>query len=176
MNRTSTLLRLALFACTLPLAAHAQDSKPVHAYRITYTLITSDAGKRVGVEHFAMTVNTSTGHGKLKIGEKVPVATGSYSDSKTNVQTQFTYLDVGINIDVTLSEASNGLLIASNVEQSSVAPERTVISGVSEPVVRQVVLYNSSTLTPGKSVNVGSLDLPDSQRHIDIEVSIEPLP
>ena len=187
MIRTSTLLRLALLPCLLPFAAHAQDAaKPVHGYRITYTITTSDAGKRVGVEHFAMTVNTATGlapdgraaagRGNLKIGEKVPVATGTYSDTKTNVQTQFTYLDVGMNIDATVSETPTGLLIASKVEQSSVAPERTVISGVSEPVVRQMVLTNSSTIAAGKSVSVGSLDLPDSQRHVDIEVSIEPLP
>jgi hypothetical protein len=187
MNRTCTLLHLAVLTCVLPLAAHAQDAaKPVHGYRVTYTLTTSDAGKRVGVEHFAMTVNTApatfqdgrtySGRGSLKIGEKVPVATGSYSDTKTNVQTQFTYLDVGINIDATVTEAPNGLLVSSKVEQSNVAPERTVISGVSEPVIRQMVLTNSSTLTAGKAVTVGSLDLPDSQRHIDIEVSVEPLP
>ena len=187
MNCTSTLLRLALITCMLPFAAHAQDTaKTTHGYRVTYTLATSDAGKRVGIEHFAMTVSTGptvatdgrtfSGRGSLKIGEKVPVATGTYSDTKTNVQTQFTYLDVGINIDATVSETSTGLLIASKVEQSSVAPERTVISGVSEPVVRQMVLTNSSTITAGKSVSVGSLDLPDSQRHVDIEVSIEQLP
>jgi len=187
MNRTSTLLRLALLTCTLPLAAHAQDAtKPVHGYRVIYTLTTSDAGKRVGLEHFAMTVNTAattsadghtnSGRGSLKIGQKVPVSTGTYSDSKSSVQTQFTYLDVGINIDATVTEGPGGLLIASKVEQSSVAPEPVVISGVAEPLIRQMVLTNSSTLVPGKTVSVGSLDLPDTQRHVDIEVSVEQLP
>ena len=42
----------------------------------------------------------------LKIGEKIPVATGSYSSTLSTtaslgVQTQFTYLDVGVNIDMT---------------------------------------------------------------------------
>jgi hypothetical protein len=187
MNRTSTLLRIALFTCMLPFAAHAQDAtKPVHGYRVTYTLTTTDAGKRVGLEHFAMTVDTAplkqrdghsdSGRGTLKIGQKVPVSTGTYSDSKSSVQTQFTYLDVGINIDATVAESSSGLLIVSKVEQSSVAPQPVVISGVSEPVIRQILLENSSTLTPGNAVKVGSLDLPDTQRHIDIEVSVEPLP
>jgi hypothetical protein len=187
MNRTSTLLRLATLACILPLAAHAQDAaKPVHGYRITYTLTTTDAGKRVGLEHFAMTVSTApivaqdgrtySGRGSIKIGQKVPVATGSYSDTKSSVQTQFTYLDVGINIDATVTEAPTGLLISSKVEESSVAPVPVKISDVSEPVIRQMVITNSSTLTPGKAVSVGSLDLPDTQRHVDIEVSVEPLP
>jgi hypothetical protein len=187
MNRTSTLLCLATLSCMLPLAAHAQDAaKPVHGYRVTYTLTTSDAGKRVGIEHFTMTVDTApltqrdghsdSGRGTLKIGQKVPVATGSYSDAKSAAQTQFTYLDVGINIDARLTESPTGLLIVSKVEQSSVAPQPVVISGVSEPIIRQVVLENSSTLSLGKTVAVGSLDLPDTQRHIDIEVSVELLP
>ncbi len=43
----------------------------------------------------------------LKIGSKIPVATGSYSagaaitTASLGVQTQFTYLDVGVNIDMT---------------------------------------------------------------------------
>jgi len=187
MNRASTLLRLALLTCTLPLAAQAQDAaKPVHGYRVTYTLTTTDAGKRVGLEHFAMTVNTaittspdgrtSSGRGSVKIGQKVPVSTGTYSDAKSSVQTQFTYLDVGINIDATVTEGPTGLLIGSKVEESSVAPQPVVIAGVSEPIIRQMVLTNSSTVNPGKSVSVGSLDLPDMQRHVDIEVSIEQLP
>jgi hypothetical protein len=187
MNRTSMLLRLAVLTCISPLAARAQDAvKPVHGYRVTYTLTTSDAGKRVSLEHFAMTVNTATGMGQdgrsssgrgtVKIGQKIPVATGSYSDAKNNAETQFTYLDVGINIAATVTESASGLLIASKVEMSSVAPEPVTISGVSEPLIRQVVVENSSTVTAGKAVRVGSLDMPDTQRHLDIEVSVEPLP
>ncbi len=43
----------------------------------------------------------------LKIGQKIPIATGSYNAgvstgvSSIGVQTQFTYLDVGVNIDMT---------------------------------------------------------------------------
>ncbi len=43
----------------------------------------------------------------LKIGQKIPVATGSYNAgvstgvASIGVQTQFTYLDVGVNIDIT---------------------------------------------------------------------------
>ena len=46
-------------------------------------------------------------HATLKIGSKIPVATGSYSagtaitSASLGVQTQFTYLDVGVNIDIT---------------------------------------------------------------------------
>ncbi len=184
---TRRTLALIAFACALPLAAPAQQQpeKPIHGYRVTYTLTTTDAGKRVSLDHYAMTVDTApvqfsdgrtySGRGTIKIGQKVPVATGSSGDEKSGIQTQFTYLDIGINLDATVTESPTGLLIASKVEQSSVAPEPVAIGGVNEPLIRQMVITNSSTITPGKTLTVGSLDLPDTKRHIDIEVSVEPV-
>src|SRR5580658_10936544 len=100
MNR---ILSLALLACAVPALAQAQQAstppKPLaHTYRLSYTLTVADAGKRIGVQHFTMTVSAPTNRGSVKMGEKVPVVTGSYSEAKSDVQTQFTYLDVGINI------------------------------------------------------------------------------
>jgi hypothetical protein len=39
-----------------------------------------------------------------------------------------------------------------------------------------MVLSNTSLLVPGKPVTLGSLDLPDTTRHIDIEVTAEQAP
>jgi hypothetical protein len=111
------------------------------------------------------------------MGEKIPVVTGSYGpNAQAGAQTQFTYLDVGINIDATVSEDANGIELSSKVEQSSVAPAPAKLDGVDEPVIRQMVLSNTSLLVPGKAVTLGSLDLPDTTRHIDIEVTAEQAP
>ena len=181
MNRTPVFLSLALLACTVPALAQTQQAptppKPLaHTYRLSYTLTVADAGKRIGVQHFTMTVSAPTNRGSVKMGEKVPVATGTYSDAKSAAQTQFTYLDVGINIGATVAEETNGISLNSKVEQSSVAPVRVTISGVSEPVIRQMVLENTSIIVPGKSVSLGTMDIPDSTNHVEIEVSVEQLP
>jgi hypothetical protein len=189
MNRKYIMLGLAALLCALPRVAQAQDTaKPMHAYRITYTLTTTEGGKRIGAEFYAMTLDTAsnvqdghifTGRGNIKVGQKIPVATGSFSgDHNAGTQTQFTYLDIGINIDATLTEATTGLLLVSKVEQSSVAPQPAIIAGVSEPVIRQVVLNNSSGITLGKTstLTVGSMHLPDTQRRIDVEVNVEQIP
>jgi len=178
MNR---ILSLALLACTVPALAQTQQAstppKPLaHTYRLSYTLTIADGGKRIGVQHFTMTVSAPTNRGTVKMGEKVPVATGTYSDAKSAAQTQFTYLDVGINIGATVAEETNGISLNSKVEQSSVAPVRVTISGVSEPVIRQMVLENTSIIVPGKSVSLGTMDIPDSTNHVEIEVSVEQLP
>ena len=186
MNRTNLLLASSLFVCLLPAALPAQQapaaappiSKPLaHTYRLTYTLTVSEANKRVGVQHFAMTVSAPTNRGTVKMGEKIPVVTGSYGPNpQAGVQTQFTYLDVGINIDATVAEDANGIELTSKVEQSSAAPAPAKLDGVDEPVIRQMVLMNTSLLLPGKSVTLGSLDIPDSTRHIEIDVMAEQLP
>jgi hypothetical protein len=144
---------------------------------VAYTLIVTEAGKRVEVQHFTMTVSAPTNRGTLKMGEKVPVITGSYGPNpQTGMQTQFTYLDVGINIDATVAEDSNGIELTSKVEQSSVAPAPAKLADVNEPVIRQMVLTNTSLLVPGKPVTLGSLDIPDSTRHVEIDVTAEQVP
>ena len=79
--------------------------RPKKSYRLTYTVSEKDGAKLINTEHFSMVVasgQTTT----LKQGSKFPVATGSYSASGSNaagVQTQFTYIDVGMNFDATLT-------------------------------------------------------------------------
>jgi len=78
----------------------------------------------------------------LKIGQKIPVATGSYSagvstTTTVGVQTQFTYLDVGVNIDMTPTvHYDREVSLKLSVEVSSEAGSST-ISGVTEPIIAQ---------------------------------------
>jgi len=152
--------------------------RPKKTYRLTYTVTEMDAGKPIGTQHFAMIV-VSGQNTTLKQGSKVPIATGTYSPGSsganagaTGLQTQFTYLDVGMNFDATLDEFVNGVRLRSNVEQSSIAEERSGV-GPQDPIVRQTSLKGASFLTPGKPLMLGSVDIPGSTRHLDVEVVME---
>jgi len=148
--------------------------RPHKTYRLTYTLTDLDGGKRIGTEHFSMIVVTGQ-QTTLKQGSKVPVATGSYSPTASaseGTQTQFTYLDVGMNFSATLDETEHGARLNSKVEESSIGEDKT-ISGVNEPVIRQTVLQGTSFLTLNKPLMLGSVDILGSTRHIDIEVVME---
>jgi type II secretory pathway component GspD/PulD (secretin) len=149
---------------------HALD-RPHKVYRLTYTIAESDAGKRLGVEHFSL-IAADGQRTTLKQGDKVPVATGSYNTENSASQTQFTYLDVGMNFDATVTSISTGVSLKTKVEQSSVGPSNT-IAGVQEPVVRQTVLEGVSAATLGKPLMLGAIDVPNSTRHIDIDVVVE---
>jgi type II secretory pathway component GspD/PulD (secretin) len=144
--------------------------RPRPTYRLTYTLTEWDAGKKIGVQHFSM-IAADGQRTTMKEGSRLPIATGSVNEEH-GTQTQMTYLDIGMNFDATPQQLADGFSLKSKVEQSSVAPE---ISGVgpADPIVRQAVLEGTSTLTLGKPLVLGALDIPGSTRHLDVEVLAE---
>jgi general secretion pathway protein D len=109
-------------------------------------------------------------HATLKIGSKIPVATGSYSagtaitSASLGVQTQFTYLDVGVNIDITPTvHYDREISLKLKVEVSSQSGT-TVISGVSEPIISQRVAEQVIQLKDGEpSILAGLLQQQDSK-------------
>ena len=146
--------------------------RPRKTYRVTYTTTETDGSKRIGVQHFSMIVAAGQ-RTALKQGSRVPIVTGSYSATgNTGAQTQITYLDVGMNFDVTMDELANGARLRSKVEQLSIA-EQTSGVGVADPIIRQSALEGTSFLTLGKPLVLGSIDIPGSTRHLDVEVVIE---
>lgn len=138
-------------------------------YRLIYTIAEMDNGKRIGIQHFSMVV-VSGGRTTLKQGSKVPVVTGTYNSGSSTSQSQFTYLDVGMAFDASLDEFVDGVRLRTKVEQSSVADSTM---GAQDPIVRQTVLEGTSILAQGKPLILGSLDIPGSTRHLDVEVVLE---
>jgi type II secretory pathway component GspD/PulD (secretin) len=148
--------------------------RPKKAYRLTFTLADSDAGKRIGVQHFSIVVVAGQ-RTVLKQGSKVPVMTGSYEAKTDTQQTQFQYLDIGMNFDATLEPTPGGLYLKSKIEQSSIADEHMSGPLAPEPIVRQTSLEGISALTMGKPITLGSVDVAGTTRHVDIEVVAEPI-
>lgn len=147
--------------------------RPRKSYRLTYTITETDQGKRIGTQHFDLIVVSGV-RTTLKNGSKIPILTGSYDAGQKTEQTQFTYLDIGLNLDVTADEAADGLRLRSKIERSSIAEEPSVV-GKDDPIVRQTVLEGASILTPGKPVILGSLDVAGTTRHLDVDVMMEPV-
>jgi hypothetical protein len=148
-------------------------------YRVTYTLTELDAGKTISTEHYSMLLGDGE-RSSLKEGNKIPIATGTYSNGaaatspSSEVQTQFTYLDIGMSFDATISVTGNSVHLRSKVESSSL-DQPVTIAGVTEPVVRQSVLDGTSVLTLDKPFMLGAIDVPNSTRHIDIAAVVEQL-
>jgi len=155
-------------------SASNNEASPT-TYRLTYTITELDGTKRVGTQHFSLTVNADSRDSQVKLGSKVPIITGSYDTGHplepANIQYQ--YQDVGLNITARVREFATGVEVFSKLEQSSVAEEKAPPPLNSDPVIRQATLQNTALLTAGKPVMLGSLDVPGSTRHLDIEVVLE---
>ena len=145
--------------------------RPKRVFRLTYTITESDGGKRIGVQHTSM-VLADGARTTLKQGSKVPIVTGSYDQGKNGAQTQMTYLDVGLSFDWTVNDVGGGLTLKSKVEQSGISEEKSALGG-SDPIVRQTVLEGTSELVLNKPMILGSLDMPGTTRHLDVEVLAE---
>ncbi|WP_353071563.1 cohesin domain-containing protein [Tunturiibacter gelidoferens] len=92
----------------------------------------------------------------MKIGEKIPVATGSYNAgvstgvASIGVQTQFTYLDIGVNIDMTPTvHYDREVTLKMKIEVLSQITTVN-ISGVNEPVIGQRTSEQVITLKDGE--------------------------
>ncbi len=150
----------------------AELDRPRPSYRLTYTVDEMDGGKKLKTQTYAVLVAAGQ-RTTLKEGSKIAVSTGKFDVSSAIAETQMTYLDVGLNFDSTLTEVTGGVQLTSKVEQSSVAP------GSGQPLnpsVNQIVITGVANVPLGKAVKIGSLDVPDSTRHLDIEATVEAVP
>jgi len=111
----------------------------------------------------------------MKIGERIPIATGSYGGGGLGgvggvgglgigVQTQFQYLDVGINIELTPTVHFNhDVTLKIKIEDSSENGSST-ISGVTEPIIAQKTSEQTIRLREGEaSVLSGMVNKTDIQ-------------
>src|SRR5580700_5294755 len=104
----------------------------------------------------------------LKIGDRVPVATGSFQPGiggvgiNPLVNTQFQYLDVGVNIDITPKVHSNGEVTLKVAMDISSVTGTSNIGGISQPVIGQRKIEHEVRLKEGEVNMLGGM-LEDSQ-------------
>ncbi|HVO41387.1 MAG TPA: cohesin domain-containing protein, partial [Aggregatilineales bacterium] len=104
----------------------------------------------------------------LKIGDRVPVATGSFQPGiggvgiNPLVNTQFQYLDVGVNIDVTPRvHQGREVTLKISIDISSVTSYQN-IGGISQPVIGQRKIDHEMRLKEGEVSLMGGI-LEDQQ-------------
>jgi general secretion pathway protein D len=104
----------------------------------------------------------------LKIGDRVPVATGSFQPGiggvgiNPLVNTQFQYLDVGVNIDITPKVHANGEVTLKVSLDISAVTSTSNIGGISQPVIGQRKVEHEIRLKEGEVNLMGGM-LEDQQ-------------
>jgi general secretion pathway protein D len=99
----------------------------------------------------------------MKIGSRIPIATGSYQTGAATalvsslVNTQFQYQDVGVNIEMTPSvHYDHDVTLKIKIEVSTVSGNDT-ISGVTEPIISQRVVDQTIRLREGEASILGGI-------------------
>jgi general secretion pathway protein D len=127
----------------------------------TFTFLLSDSDTKVlqSPEIRALNDQKAT----LRIGDRVPIATGSYSPGigggsvSPLVNTQFQYLDVGVNIDITPHiHSSSEVTLKMALEISSVTGNEN-IGGIQQPVIGQRRIEHEARLKDGEVNLVGGI-------------------
>jgi len=139
-----------------------QHERPLQPYRLDFTLNELDSGKKINTRHCSMNL-TAGSTNEIKIGTRVPVATGT---------SQFQYMDVGTNIWANLREMGNDLQleVRSDLSSLDMSPARDH-SNSSAPIVRQIQINGKTLLVTGKAITVGTIDDPNSNHEFQLEVT-----
>ena len=116
---------------------------------------------------------------KLRIGDKVPIATGSFQAGvgvggaagagfvNPLVNTQFQYQEVGVNVDITPRVHPNHeISMKAKVEVSSVTGN-TNIGGISQPIISQRTIEHEIRLKEGEASVLGGLITKTDTRSIN---------
>src|SRR5262250_288519 len=99
----------------------------------------------------------------LKIGDRVPVATGSFQPGiggvgiNPLVNTQFQYLDVGVNIDITPRVHANGEVTLKITMDVSAVTGQQNIGGISQPIIGQRKIEHEIRLKDGEANLLGGI-------------------
>jgi len=164
----------------------SSDMRARDTYKLDYTVTELEDGRKLNTRTYSLMCENETdpqvGSGSrwgahLRVGSRVPVATGSFAPAAANgggastVNTQFQYIDVGMNIDANMNTMNDGgLTLSSTVEMSSVAESGAATTSMANPVIRQLRAATNSVLTPGKPIVLSTADDVGSKRRFEVQV------
>jgi hypothetical protein len=183
--------KTALFCCLLALilplghktfaqeAAQTKDAAkppepPVHYYHLDFVVqeLSTD-GKPVNSRAYSTTVATnSLETSVIRANSRVPIASGTFAEGAPLVNTQFTYQDVGVQIDVRHAhEIGRQLTLHLTADVKSLGGSANVVANFREPITRQN-RWESWVLIPiGKATVVFKSDDLDSKGSMQMVVT-----
>jgi hypothetical protein len=173
MNNLS-LIGSILLICASTLSAQDKmaipppaSPAPKHYYRLNYVLKESDEGKVINQRAYTIPTTAGDEWSRLRAGTRLPVTTGNIMKGA-----EVTYIDVGVNIDNRLHEASDMLSLELTADITSAAPETG--NATVAPALRQVRATTQNLIAPGKPTTVFTADDPASHHRFELEVTATP--
>jgi hypothetical protein len=135
-------------------------------YKLAFTIYELQEGKRTNQRDYSLMIQADgRGANALKIGTKVPIDTGN----------GITYLEVGFDMQSEAIETvTNKLAVGVTLTVNNFAmPEanKDPRTAGNQPVIRGVTQRVRTVLTPGKPQVITSLDDPNSNKRMQVELT-----
>jgi hypothetical protein len=152
------------------LVVRAQDNRESSTYKVDFTIRdTGDAGGKTG-RKYSLLVNRGA-KTVFKVGNRVPVPTGGTSGGAL-VNTQFTYIDVGMNIECAVAESGSKFAMHADLDISTGVMADKSPNTALAPTISQIKVNLDTTVAAGKPTLVASFDDPVTSRKFDLDVAI----
>lgn len=165
------MLLAAVALTALPIYAQSpKDAGPL--YRVEIHFRDSNDAAAATDRRYSMLVMDSH-RTSFKVGSKSPAVSGTIpQQSGTPAATQFTYLDVGVNIECKVQSVGTKIAMEGSLDLSNIAGDANLVSGVREPVIRQTKLNLDAVMDLGKPMILASIDDPITARKLQIEATV----
>ncbi len=152
----------ALFLCTTCIAQEPPADQ-AKFYKLDFTVKELNGGKVTNSRSFATVVGRNRNRNQsIRTGDKVPVQQGG----------SFSYIDVGVNIDVTdLMQTGNNLELNVTADISSVEKD----AALPQPIIRQIRWASSVDVPLRKPTVLFSSDATGSKSQTQLELLATPL-
>jgi hypothetical protein len=171
MRARNALATLAALAALLPL--HAQSGKELQLYKVEINFHDgTDTGAATDRRYSFLAMESRKA--VFKVGSKSPAVTGSIVPQTGNAlaSTEYTYLDVGVNIECFIQAAGSKAAMHGSLDLSNITGDAQLVSGVRNPIIRQTKLDFDTILESGKPTVLATIDDPLTARKLQVEVTV----
>jgi len=159
------LLGITILAGTcFPQTENPKPPEGTKAYQLDFVVKELEDGKVVNTRNYSMMVGAQSGIGAIRAGDKVPVAT------KAGAAPEYTYIDVGVNIDC------HGVMeVQGKLNLSVTADISTAAADSPRPVIRTTKWSGNVIVPYRKSTTLFSSDDTSSKRRMQLELTAAPI-
>ena len=163
--RSHTLLASVLMC--LPLCAQ-DKSTTATPYQVEYTIQDANDPAAKNGRHYTLQLDNMNTRGNIRSGAKVPYATTTAPNA-----TQWSYADIGVNIDCRLWEKDGHLMMYSNFDISSITQNS---QNAPTPTISQVRTETGTVVTLGKQMALLTIDDPQIPKKLRVVAVVTPVP
>jgi hypothetical protein len=169
-----------LAAAVLPVLAQEKQEAPVSTYKVEFRLRDGSETAAKNGRTYVIWINSQK-RSYIRVGERVPVAMdpvqpGTSGAGPTPIANrQISYMDLGVNIDASVTEHGSKVTLDANIDVSLLVSHHEGVQVLPQPSVSQIRINVTTAVPLGKPSLVASINDPVTQRKFEVEALVTKL-